>query len=388
MKDDQMLVTFRLLIIMFLSLLMISVPKQSTAMTFQKSGNGGNCIVGCEYIIASGEITLHSGAEFHAFLASIYPWTPRLVLIESTGGNLFGGLELGRAFRSHNLAVYVGKVLKSPDFGERTIAGVCYSACAYALLGGTQRGIYDTQTMVGDPSSQIGFHQFYSNEPDKLNEINLLGQNLKFSEDQIVSGLIANYLSEMGVDTRVLLLASSTSGNDIYVPSIEEMLELNVTKDITSPFSKFQLEIYNGSLLLFSTRLFEDLTNQISQVTFLCQNGFVSMLVTSENTAASGAFLNVDRKFSSEDSNSFMSISVDGEYFRADHIDISEHFSTNGIIHYASLDLGEGFITTIERADILEISYEIPRAAGNFHATLHFDETARSGLSYLRKTCL
>lgn len=360
---------------------------QSNAMTFQKSGNGGNCFVGCEYIIASGEITEQSGAEFNAYLDSISPRVPQLVIIDSLGGNLFGGLELGRAFRAHSLAVYVGKVIDMGS-GEVTDAGVCYSACAYAILGGVQRGVYDFQTHVGNPLSQIGFHQFFYSIPEMDDDITRLGQELKMSQEQIVSGFLASYLAEMGVDARVLLLASSKSGNDIYVPTQIEMQELGITKDITSPFSNFDLEIYNNNILLFSKRRFPDNLNQISQVTFLCQGGFVSILVTGENTAASGSFLNVDRKFNSSSYYpSFMKVSVDGNAFRVDAADVSEHFSTDGLFHYATVQLGVPFVQRLATADVLEIRYEIARAAGNYDARIAIDQAAKDGLTYLSKVC-
>lgn len=366
----------------------VCLPNKSSAMTFKISGNGGNCFMGCEYIVASGEITSTSGKEFREYLDSIAPRKAPLVLIDSFGGSLFGGIELGRAFRSSKVAVYVGKVTENPNEAERTEAGVCYSACAYAILGGIQRGIFDYDTHIGNPLSQIGFHQFYSNAPVIESEINLFGEQVKFSQEQIVSGLISSYLAEMGVDAQLLFLASTAGSNDLYAPTAEEMRQLRVIKDITSPFSSFQLQIYNNGLLLFSERLFDDQLNQLYQLTFFCQRGQVAMLATGENNSASGNVWNTDRKFnSSSDFPSYMLISLDGEKFQADAVDVEERFSTEGRTHYASVPLGVDFLEKLVRANSLEISYSIARAAGNYHARVKIDQVAKDGLAFLRTVC-
>jgi hypothetical protein len=365
------------------------MPSKSTAMTFEISGNGGNCFMGCEYIIASGEITSTSGKEFREYLDTVAPWKAPLVLIDSLGGSLFGGLELGRAFRSSGVAVYVGKVIKNPNEAERTEAGVCYSACAYAILGGIQRGIYDYDTHIGNPSSQIGFHQFYSNAPITESEINLLGERVKFSQEQIASGFISSYLAEMGVAAQLLVLASSASGNDLFVPTLKEMRELGIVKDITSPFSMFQLEIYNEALLLFSKRLFDDKLNQLYQLTFFCQRGQITMLATGENTSISGNVWNTDWKFnSSSEFPAYILISLDGEQFQAGAIDVEERLSPDGRTHYASVPLGIDFVKKLERASSLEISYSIARAAGNYRARVTIDQVAKDGLRFLRAACM
>ncbi len=129
------------------------------------------------------------------------------VVLDSPGGSMTGGLRLGRAFRAAGVNTLVGRTLVRSE-GSRTASvmishGIgCASACTYAFIGGVQRLVPTT--------SRFGVHQFSR----------AIGQDGRFESDapsmrdfvqaQRRMAELAVYVQEMGVDARLLELASST----------------------------------------------------------------------------------------------------------------------------------------------------------------------------------
>jgi hypothetical protein len=169
-------------------------------------GNGSMC---SPYILANGLITSETPEKFDKFLEKnkkeLYSPT---IYFNSLGGNLIGGMKLARVIRDKKLNTYIG-MAENVDFNfsseedekrYQTIVkkSVCYSACAYAFLGGVSRKI-DKNT------GSYGVHQFYSNGD--------------YSEDsvQITSSLLSVFLDEMGVDRKLLDFASFTKKDDMFL---------------------------------------------------------------------------------------------------------------------------------------------------------------------------
>jgi hypothetical protein len=167
------------------------------AMTFRAyqecSGNG------CPYfVLAQGVITSATPSAFRQFLAK-EEYQP-IVYFDSPGGNLTSALELGRLIRARGLDTFVGGPYEAfigfasgnEKIQRLTTQGICFSACAYAFLGGVsreigERGIY-------------GVHQFFSSD-----------RPLGDATTQVAMTVIGSYLDEMGVNRRLLDLASLTS---------------------------------------------------------------------------------------------------------------------------------------------------------------------------------
>lgn len=157
------------------------------------SGNG------CPYfVLAQGVITEETPRAFRAFL-SRERYQPT-VYFDSPGGSLAAALELGHLIRERGLDTYVGGPYESFEGfsaagGEktRTLArtGVCFSACAYAFLGGVAREIGE--------GGLYGVHRFYSGS-----------RPLGDATTQVAMTALASYLDDMGVDRRLLDLASLT----------------------------------------------------------------------------------------------------------------------------------------------------------------------------------
>ena len=128
------------------------------------------------------------------------------VWLNSHGGNLFAGMQLGRIIREHGASTRI--------VDHRTLLpGECYSACALTFLGGVYRfnsngaryGVHQA-TLVVRPSGDVD-----------------LGQDL--------STAIRSYIREMGVDARLLDLCMKAGRDEMYVLSRREARDLGVVND-------------------------------------------------------------------------------------------------------------------------------------------------------------
>jgi hypothetical protein len=234
----------------------------SAPMTFSYHATDPYHRTGRHYILAEGVITSETPYQFQAFFNNLKQGQPP-VFFNSPGGNLIAGLKLGRIIRELGLDTFVGGPYRScfkvdrngketslaplDKEGDRATElfaredtcqncsyscnypslivdrGICFSACAYAFLGGTGRQIGKT--------GLYGIHQFKS----------VLG-NSSESNVQVTMTVLANYLDEMGINRKMLDLASVTPSSDIETVSAELAGTLNI--DNTTPIlSEWQIDV-------------------------------------------------------------------------------------------------------------------------------------------------
>ena len=134
--------------------------------------------------------TPDTATVFEAFLRSS-EFIPKVVRLNSQGGNLGGGVLLGELFRTRDFATEVGSSNLNTDVpisgsenGYTKTPGVCASACAFTFLGGIERTL--------DPDSSLGFHLFSKGEALSENDV------------QELTSLLLLYVLEMGVDARLI----------------------------------------------------------------------------------------------------------------------------------------------------------------------------------------
>ncbi len=130
-------------------------------MTFYQAMNGGNCST-CQWIVGEGVIEADTADVFAAFLAARDLGDARglNIHLNSPGGSLFGGVELGIAIRKQvaNTVVSAAHVERINDDGTRTVSydppvnAQCASACVFAFAGGASRFASETT-----PGEEIGF---------------------------------------------------------------------------------------------------------------------------------------------------------------------------------------------------------------------------------------
>ena len=236
-----------------------AVPPQNlgnieTPMQFSTAFSGGNC-GGCVWISGIGDIVPDTPETFHRFLQTTgaLNWRGR-VFLHSNGGNLIAGIRLGEIIRQFGLSTRVGETKNDPIPGGSIVQtvenGICASACAYAFLGGVDRQLED-EYFPGLGASKIGFHQFY-NAPG-IEEVTKRAQGLEeleISGVQLVSGLIVAYLVEIGVDAKVLLIASVAGPNDMVYPPDHKLKELKVLTN--DRFGNWWIEPYRDGLIAAS----------------------------------------------------------------------------------------------------------------------------------------
>jgi hypothetical protein len=131
------------------------------------------------------------------------------VWLNSPGGNLFAGMQLGRIIRQHGASTHI--------IDHRTLRpGECYSACSLTFLGGVYR--------FNDNAGRYGVHRASLGPgPDDVDR----GQDF--------SSAVGSYLREMGVDTRLLDLWQKARPDEMYVLSGREAEDLGVVNNGRTP---------------------------------------------------------------------------------------------------------------------------------------------------------
>jgi hypothetical protein len=200
---------------------------QSGPMKFRRSffatADRGNI----EWIVADGEITADTPKDFRRFLLT--GGTQRgarlEVYLNSPGGNLIGAIQFGEAIREFGLGTRVartvpdGPAFRDGEQPETDAPGYCYSACAFVFLAGKWR--------IADGRS-LGVHQSYFKEA--LAEPNAPKFTARdFSAQQLIEGLVLEYVVRMGVDPRFITYVASTAPTDLYVFTADEMSRFGIT---------------------------------------------------------------------------------------------------------------------------------------------------------------
>lgn len=182
-----------------------------------------------------------------------------VAMLNSSGGNLFAGIEIGRLLRAHGLSTYITKASKGED-----VSGECYSACVYAFVGGYFRTLRENDS--------LGVHRFSKPAPTSTDLDNA----------QIVSGEISKYLNEMGVDVKLFELTTRVSSNQIYILSMEEALKLRVANNGFQP-AIWSIEASDKGLYLKGA---QDAWSGLGKMTFTCAGNSIivfAFYTTGEN---------------------------------------------------------------------------------------------------------
>jgi hypothetical protein len=270
----------------------LSHPKQRqqneklfAPMTFSYHATDPYHRTGRFYILAEGVITSETPSQFLTFFKSLDRGLPT-IYFNSPGGDLKAGLRLGRVIRELGLDTFVGgpyrSCFESDQKGRETNLasldkeggkasdlfaeeetcqhctyscdsptlvskeGICFSACAYAFLGGAGRE-------VGE-NGIYGVHQFRSRTG-----------SFRESDTQIAMTVLATYLDEMVVDRKLLDLASITPSGDIepITPDVARKLKID---NYNPPIGEWEIEVSrSGQLFAFVT---QRLPGRDAQLTF------------------------------------------------------------------------------------------------------------------------
>lgn len=165
-------------------------------------------------LLASGEIDADAAERLgHILDTNVYG----TIAFDSPGGNLQGGLALGVLIRDRGIhtrvaAAYFEEALVEGGGSEirtRVNGAGCFSACAYAFMGGVSRTL--------EEGGQIGVHQFYGDGLDNAQ-----------ATTQAMTAVLSQYMRLMGVDREILDVASFTGSEEMTVIGVEDAVRYNL----------------------------------------------------------------------------------------------------------------------------------------------------------------
>jgi len=242
-------------------------------MSFEYTGNGGN-IKGTDWIAAEGTITADTPNRFKDFLAKKIARNTS-VQFNSPGGNLVAALKLGEMIRGARLDTSVGRTVFNKDGGmwSDRLPGLCISACVYAFLGGEMR-------VVG--ANQLGVHQFYDSraldEPERK-----AFSAIDVSINQVLGGLVLDYVLRMGADAGLVLLAEATSPWEMHYLTSAELQKLRVANTSFTD-TGWKIEARSGGAALMITSTYS--TRPPVTMTLVCRRGKAgAYLIITSSTA-------------------------------------------------------------------------------------------------------
>lgn len=214
-----------------------AVADLSDPMIFYVAATGGNC-ESCSWIVGDGVIGAQTHEHFIDFLAREELLDARglRIHLNSPGGNLIGGVLLGKAIRRQqaNTAVASAPVAEIYESGLRIVGtpieAECSSACVFAFAGGVRR--YASEKTSGNDVGfqslgRLGVHQFY----DPVTLVDPSAASLSAEDrigDQQVVALLLSYLSEMGVSAELLQLAAMTDPRNMHYLSEAELRRVRI----------------------------------------------------------------------------------------------------------------------------------------------------------------
>ena len=215
------------------------------------------------FIFADGDIAYDTASKFETFLMKNSIPNGSHLFINSLGGSVYGGMELGRVIRKFNLNISIGTKGNKLDLIKRNgiNSGYCYSACSFAYLGGNFR--------------------FFNIDKDKYGVHRFSTRGFEGNEEaaQIHSAAIVNYIREMNVDIKLFEIASKVDKNTIYLLSKNEMISLNIANNGTTK-PMWEIVAFEGQMYLKAQR---DTQYGMQKIMFMCFNKNIITIIMFES---------------------------------------------------------------------------------------------------------
>lgn len=178
------------------------------------------------------------------------------VYLDSPGGSLLAGMEIGRMLRRAGASTYVGNGVTK--FDSRTsklgrfepLPGGCYSSCSLAFLGGIYRYMNE--------GSRYGVHRFSSTAgPSPLD----------LESAQVISAAVGTYIREMGVSSELFDLMVQAGKDSIRLLTPTELTQLFVVNNGRMA-PEWSIEAIDGGQYL---RGLQYTTHGYGKAVFLCR---------------------------------------------------------------------------------------------------------------------
>lgn len=180
-----------------------------------------------EYIFADGYICPDTDQKFQQFLDQNPVKAPnRIVVLNSGGGDVAAGLQMGEIIRQAKMWTQVGSQFPLMIGGNQNIPanvvpfiprpaappfpGYCYSSCTFTFMGGVHRTI--------DYGSNYGVHRFEFTE--KVDS--------PADQAQINSAALVQYVHEMGISPDFMAQMVKQGGNNVTNLSMKVLQQLKI----------------------------------------------------------------------------------------------------------------------------------------------------------------
>ena len=123
-------------------------------------------------------------------------------------------MELGAALRKVGAEVIVARLAPDASGGAAVVAGGCFSACVYSLMGASRRVI--------PTRSRVGIHRMfaYQDEPDTSGIA--MVRHRRYDNGEMRAYLM-RYSADMGISPGLIVAAEHISSDDIKILSPAEI---------------------------------------------------------------------------------------------------------------------------------------------------------------------
>ena len=250
---------FKLIKVSFTILCLASFPSRGAEIIVIDTGTA------IPLLLIRGEIMEGDELRFSEISA---PFKNAAVLLESPGGNLFAGLEIGKIIqaRGYNTGV-------APEMA-------CASACALAWLAGSTRYMA--------PNSLIGFHAAY------------LDDGFEVRESGLGNALIGGYIVELGFSTSTIVFATSARPNEMQWLTVPLAREFGIAVTVfddsgvsigtpSSPISEVKLKLPTGFRWLVLASGSEFIPSDLIRYQEIFGNGRIIVVSTKSGSKAIAA---------------------------------------------------------------------------------------------------
>lgn len=164
-------------ILVTILLINFSLSNAAMAATFNVQPQMGN---NSPIVIVIGDFEV---GDEKKFIQSVLPLDNAVVILTSNGGDLFAGIEIGKAIRLKRFSTLV------------PTGSVCASACAIAWLAADKRYV--------DVKGQVGFHAAYTKDGGKK------------IPSGMANAVVGAYLSQLGYSQSAIIYATSAAPESI-----------------------------------------------------------------------------------------------------------------------------------------------------------------------------
>ena len=211
-------------------------------MHFELGGSENRC-ADCGWIQGTGEIVASTPNDFEQFIHKLTSY-PKVLRLNSLGGKVRAGIELGRKLKALGFSTEVGSDHPIPAHGPNPARvsergkGLCVSACAYSFLGGVRRSL--------DADAQFGVHQFISQrsieQPTAKQFTNEDLDSLERLSDDFLL-----YVMQMGVNPLLIAIAGQTGAGEVRWVNEAEARALGITYD-PEAWKPWRIEMFRGGV--------------------------------------------------------------------------------------------------------------------------------------------